>query len=67
MTTESNTDNIFWTFQDIADYTGKKYRYVRDRLMKEEGAPLPVIGRDTFLAAEVIRFLVSRQGQRRAG
>lgn len=61
------THNIFWTFEDIQHYTGKNYRYVRDRLMKEEGAPDPVIGRDTFLSSEVVKFIVSRQGQRRTG
>ena len=61
------TNNIFWTFEDIQKYTGKNYRYVRDRLMKQPGAPTPVIGQDTFLSSEVVKFITSRQDQRRTG
>lgn len=47
----------FWTFEDIANYSGYKVAYVRNHVMKEDKAPKPRIGRNRFSKAEVIRFL----------
>lgn len=59
--------NTYWTFQDIADYTGYSYLYVRDHLMKKEGAPKPVLGRSRFLKDECLRYLTGRQGRKQSG
>lgn len=60
-------EQIFWTFEDIANYTGYSYTHVRDRLMKQEGAPAPVMGRNRFLKSEVVHYLTSRQAKRQTG
>lgn len=58
---------IYWTFQDIANFTDLSYTYVRDNLMKREGAPKPVIGRSRFLKSECLEYLTGRQARKQTG
>lgn len=58
-------DKLLWTYKDIADRFGYKTTYLRDKVMKDADAPLPVLpGR--FDPDEVKRFLAVLRGRRRA-
>lgn len=59
-------EKLLWTYEDIAERIGYKPRYVRDKVMKDDAAPLPVLpGR--FDPEEVKRFLNVLRSRRRLG
>lgn len=57
-------DKLLWTYKDIAEQFQYKPNYLRDKIMKLPGAPVPVFpGR--FRPSDVRQFLNAVQARKR--
>lgn len=58
------TDKLLWAYSDIAEQLGYSARYVRDKIMKDPDAPVPVLpGR--YRPSDIRQFLNVLQNRRK--